>query len=117
MPLSAVLQGSSSCSELSAGMVVEATTINHSTSLCLHLSQIWVPLYFTGHILEKYKDKIEYERVGPISVRTLKNNTEQSSLRTSLSIVKELSWREVSVADRTKNTILELFCSKPFNFI
>ena len=68
-------------------------------------------------MLEKYKDKIESERVGPISVRTLKNNTEQSSLRRSLSIVKELSWREVPVADHTKNTVLELFCSKPFNFI
>ena len=68
-------------------------------------------------MLEKYKDKIESERVGPISVRTLKNNTEQSSLRRSLSRVKELSWREVPVADRTKNTVLELFCSKLFNFI
>ena len=43
-------------------------------------------LYFTGHMLEKYKDKIEYERVGPVSLRTLKNNTAQSSLRTSLSM-------------------------------
>ena len=63
-------------------------------------------------MLEKYKDKIEYERVGPVSLRTLKNNTEQSSLRTSLSIVRELSWRAAPVADRIKkygtwNVLLE----------